>query len=124
MSKLINNLKMRCDIYRIPTNPAVQMDEYGSYNPQFSISSSNVKSYFQYLRMASGKLPLDESGQHPDNIILGIIDKSADLKEGDRIYCSTFYPNNFYISSVNPIINGRTGNLSHYEVTCNIEETN
>ncbi len=124
MSKLINSLKMRCDIYRIPDDHSSQIDEYGSYNPQFSLLYSSIKCYFQYLSATGDKLPLNESGQHPKNIILGLIDKTADLKEGDRIYCVSFYPINFFISSVNPIMNGRTGNLSHYEVTCEIEETN
>jgi len=123
MSFLINHLKMRCNISRIPDNPAKEMDNYGSYVPEFTVIASDVKSYFQYLRMASGKLLLDEAGQQPEDVIIGFIDKNTEVKIGDLIYCSTFYPNNFYIGSVNPIINGRTGVLSHYEVTCNIEKS-
>lgn len=121
---LINNLKMRCNILRLPDDKESYLDDYGSYNPDFQLLYSDVKCYFQFLRMASGKLLINQSGQQPEDTIIGFFQKDADVKIGDRIYCSNFYPNDFYIQAVNPIINGRTGSLSHFEITGNIERTN
>jgi hypothetical protein len=122
MSLLINNLKMRCSVSRIPTSPEGDLDEYGMYKPEFSTVYTDVKCYFQYLRMAGGKLKFNESGQQPENVIIGLIDKGINLIEGDLIDCPDFYPRNFYVASINPIINGRTGILSHFEITVDLEK--
>lgn len=122
--KLINNLKMRCDISRLPVNPASQMDDQGMYNPDFSPIATNVKCYLQYFRLAGGKLLVSEAGQEPKNEIICFLQKGTDVKIGDRIDCSSFYPYTFYVDSVNPIINGRTGALSHFECIMGIERKN
>jgi len=60
----------------------------------------------------------------PKNRLLLFLQKGTDIKTGDRVDCSTFYPNTFYVDSVNPIINGRTGQLSHFECIMDLERKN
>lgn len=124
MSKLINNLKMRCDISRLPDNPASRLDDQGMFAPDFATIATDVKCYLIYQRLAAGDLKIKEAGQDFTNRLLLFLQNDTDIKTGDRIDCSTFYPYTFYVNSVNPIINGRTGQLSHFECIMDLERKN
>ena len=68
---LIKNLKMRCNIYRLPTVSVEELlDDYQNYNPQFSLLHSDVKCFIHSLEFASGKLTLQGYGQDKQNMYL------------------------------------------------------
>ena len=122
---LIKNLKMRCNIYRLPTVSVEELlDDYQNYNPQFSLLYPDVKCFIHSLEFASGKLTLQGYGQDKQNMYLCFIEKDQDILSGDRVSCTTFNPSDFYVRSVNPITNGRTGKVSHKECVLSIEKPN
>ena len=124
MSNFNSKLKMRCTISRLPSNPASQMDDEGMYNPSFIDTYTDVHCFLMYLRLAGGKLLVDEAGQEIKNETICLFDVGIDIKIGDRVYCSTFYPYEFFVGSVNPIVNARTGVTHHIECIMDLEKKN
>jgi hypothetical protein len=123
MSFLINNLKMRCNILRI-SSPTANLDDEGMYNPTFIAVYTNIKCHLYYSDLTIGRIKVEDYGQDPMNRTIAILPKNTDIKDGDRIYCSDFYPYTFLVSAVNPVKNGLSGKLSHFECILDIENTN
>lgn len=124
MSSFASKLKMRCDISRIPNNPESLTDNQGMYEPNFQSLSTNIPCFMMYLRLAAGKLQVKEEGQDDKNEIICMLDTGVDVKTGDRIDCSTFYPYQFYVDSINPIVSGKTGIEHHLECIMSLEKKN
>lgn len=124
MSVFSSKLKMRCNISRLPDNPASLMDDEGMYNPSFQQLYTDIPCFMMYLRLAGGKLEVKDSGQDTRNEIICLLDNNVDIKAGDRLDCSSFYPYEFYVDSVNPIVSGRTGIIHHFECIMSLEKKN
>ena len=77
-----------------------------------------------YLRLAAGKLVVEEVGQDSKNEIICMLDTGTNVKTGDRIDCASFYPYEFYVDSINPIVNARTGIEHHLECIMSLEKKN
>lgn len=124
MSSFNSKLKMRCTISRLPTNPESQVDDEGMYNPVFTELYTDVHCFMMYLRLAGGKLLVKQTGQEDKNEIICLLDTGIDIKTGDRLDCLTFYPYMFYVDSVNPIVNAKTGIEHHLECIMSLEKKN
>jgi hypothetical protein len=119
-----NKLKMKCSISRLPENPTSLLDDGGMFVIDFEELYTDIKCYLQYLRLAGGKFLIDESGQEGKNEIVLFLSPNEDVLVGDRINCPTFYPYEFYVDSINPIINARTGINHHFECILSLERKN
>lgn len=124
MSSFSSKLKMRCSISRIPDNPESLTDDQGMYEPSFQSLYSDIPCFMMYLRLAAGKLQVKEEGQDDKNEIICMLDNNIAVKTGDRIDCLSFYPYEFYVDSVNPIVSGRTGVVHHFECIMSLEKKN
>ena len=124
MSSFAKKLKLRCNIFRIPDNPEALMDDQGMYDPSFLPVSTNTPCFIMYLRLAAGKFQNKEDGQDSNNELICMLDTGTDVKDGDRIDCSSFYPYEFYVDSINPIVNARNGNEHHLECVLSLERKN
>ena len=124
MSNFTSKLRMKCTISRLPDDVATQLDDQGMYTPEFEELYIDVPCFMMYLRLAGGKLLIDEGGQDSKNEIICLIDCDQDIKTGDRLDCSTFYPNEFYVDSINPIVNARSGVVHHFECIMSLEKKN
>ena len=115
---------MKCTISRLPDDVAIQLDDQGMYNPEFEELYTDIPCFIMYLRLAAGKFLVKESGQDSSNEIICLLDCDQDIKVGDRLDCETFYPNEFYVDSINPITNARNGIIHHFECIMSLEKKN
>jgi hypothetical protein len=117
---LIDKMKMKCNIYRQSTNIASRQDSRGNISSDYPTVPKyrDVKCNIQNYDLTSGKYVLIVSGNFPNNKLIGYFKPDQDILTGDKITCSIF-KNDFYVVSVDPIVNILKNKVHHIE--CELE---
>lgn len=116
-------MQMTCTIKRNASQTVAQkLDSYGSFDPSPQTVASNVVCDIQNIGVYDSKLKLQQ-GMEVTNLYLGFFLTSTTILNGDTVECTSFSPSTLYVKSVNPIMNKRTGIVSHQECVLGIEAT-
>ena len=119
-------LNMRCSSYENPIldNPSA-MDDFLNIHPEpeWTLVSENIKCFIQNFELSAGNRHMKDIGPENKNTYIGFF--LARQVIGYRIVItkpSDAFPT-LYIRSENPAINGRTGQINHYEYLMEMERS-